>query len=538
MRGMTWEKADTLLVNGKILTVDAKDAVTEAIAIKNGRILAVSTTSDIMRHRGDDSKIIDLEGKTVTPGLVDSHNHHSTYGFSKTVLNLRYPEVKSIRDIKRLVAQEAKQRPPGAWIVGGGWDEASLEEKRRPTIEELDEVAPNNPVTLNAQAAFCVANSLAIKLAGGDPSKENPDKITWAVYHRIETLAKTHTTEEIEEAILKAQQGLFEVGVTAQKDAGTTAQEIEAFKNLHARKQLKIRSALLFVDWEIASSIDRARTAVAYSKTWGDDVLALRGAKCSYDGSGGNRTAWLYEEWNKNYVERDPLNHGSPSVSDPHMHGEAMKLLHRAGLQFGAHCIGDQTIDRFVDEIEAAVLDTPRSNCRHSVMHCNLPTEHALNKMQRLGDNVVVEANPAYIYFLGDLYAGNFGSHRSRRMIPLKTMIERGLVVGAGADYVTCDVNPLYGLYAACTRRPRRGVYGPQPFGVDECITIQQALRLYTINSAYCMFWEKNIGSLEAGKYADLVVWSGDLYQTPPEKLLDLKVLMTMVNGEIVYEAK
>ena len=115
-------------------------------------------------------------------------------------------------------------------------------------------------------------------------------------------------------------------------------------------------------------------------------------------------------------------------------------------------------------------------------------------------------------------------------------MIERGIVVGAGADYVTCDVNPLYGIYAACTRRPRKGVYGAQPFGTDECISVKQALRLYTMNSAYCMFWENNIGSLEPGKYADLVVWSGDLYSTPIDEILGLEVLMTMVGGEFVYE--
>lgn len=534
---MPGEAADTVLTNGRIITVDSRDTVAEAIAIKGGRILAVSTTEEIKKLIGAKTRVIDLKGKTVTPGLVDCHHHHTTYGFSRTILDLRYPAVKTIEDIKRLVREEAKRKPPGAWIVGHGWDEASLEEKRRPAREELDRAAPHNPVILNAQAAFCVANSQAIQLAGGDPDLDDPDgRMAWNLYHRMEGLASVHSAEEIEDAILRAQEGLFRVGVTAMKDAGTEAQEIEAFRRLHERGELKIRSYLMFVDWEIASSVQRAQAAVAYVKPFGDDTLALRAAKCSYDGSGGNRTGWLYEEWNKNYAEVDALNRGAPAVSDPHLHGEAMKLLHRAGLQFGAHCIGDRTIDAFVDEIEAAVVDSPRDDCRHSVMHCNLPTDYALRKLAELGDNVVVEASPAYLYFLGDLYAANFGPHRSRRLIPLRTMIERGITVGAGADYVTCDVNPLYGIYAACTRRPRKGVYGAQPFGTDECISVRQALRLYTINSAHCMFWEKNIGTLEPGKYADLVVWSGDLYSTPHEDILGLEVLKTMVGGEFVYE--
>jgi len=534
---MLEKAAEVALIDGKIITVDNKDTVAEAIAIRNGRILSVSTTEDVEKLIVAETRVIDLKGKTVTPGFVDCHHHHTTYGFSKTILDLRYPGVKSIEDIKRLIREEVRRKAPGAWIVGHGWDEASLEEKRRPVREELDRVAPDNPVILNAQAAFCVANSQAIRLAGGDPNLDDPDgKMAWTLYHKMETLASAHSVEEIEDAIMRAQEGLFRVGVTAVKDAGTEAREIDAFRNLHERGELKIRSYLMFVDWEIASSVKRAQAAVAYIKPFGDDVLALRAAKCSYDGSGGNRTGWLYEEWNKNYTEKDALNCGAPAVSDAHLHGEAMKLLHKAGLQFGAHCIGDQTIDRYVDEIEAVVVDTPRSNCRHSVMHCNLPTDYALRKLVELGGNVVVEASPAYLYFLGDLYAGNFGPHRSRRLIPLRTMIERGIVVGAGADYVTCDVNPLYGIYAACTRRPRKGVYGAQPFGTDECISVKQALRLYTMNSAYCMFWENNIGSLEPGKYADLVVWSGDLYSPPIDEILGLEVLMTMVGGEFVYE--
>ncbi len=263
----------------------------------------------------------------------------------------------------------------------------------------------------------------------------------------------------------------------------------------------------------------------------------MRAVKCSFDGSGANRTAWLYEEWNKDYLDVDRSNYGGPIVQRPQSYPEIVKILHRAGFQVGAHCIGDKTIDRYLEAVESAILDTPRIGSRHSVIHCNLPTDYALRKLVELGDSVVVEATSAYMYFVGDIYSSNFGVARSRRLIPLRTWSDRGIVVGNGCDYNTCLVNPLYGLYAACTRRPMKGLNGPEPFGLDERLTIRQTLRTYTINSAHCMFWEDKIGSLEPGKYADLVVWSKSMYEVTPEELIDLRVEITMVGGEVVNEA-
>jgi hypothetical protein len=341
--------------------------------------------------------------------------------------------------------------------------------------------------------------------------------------------------EDVEKALLKAQEGLFKVGVTAQKEAGASDVMIQAYRNLHTRGELKLRSFLLVGIHLGRTSVKLAREAVKKYSPGGDDTLTLGGVKCSFDASISKRGPWLYEEWNKNYVEKDELNFGGLIVPEPQRHGEVVKILHRAGFQVCTHVHGDKAIDKYVDEIEAAIIDTPRRDCRHSVTHCTLPTDYALRKLVKLGDNVVVEASAAYLYFLGDLFAGNFGPSRSRRLIPFRTWFERGIMVGNGADYEACDVNPMYSLYAACTRRPRIGEYGSQPFGEDECLTIQQALRLCTVNSAYCMFWEDQIGSLEPGKHADLVVWSGDFCDLLSEELLNQKAEMTMVNGEIVY---
>jgi len=321
-----------------------------------------------------------------------------------------------------------------------------------------------------------------------------------------------------------------------QKEAGATDTMIEAYRSLHRRGDLKIRSFLLIGIHNGRTSIELAKEAVSKYKPEGDDILYIGGVKCSFDGSGGNRTAWLYEPWNINYTEVDEGNYGGPIVPEPHTYPEICKIIHRAGFQIGAHCVGDQTIDKYLDAIETAIMDTPRTDCRHSVIHNNLPTDYALRKEAAMGNNIVIEATSAYLYFIGDTYAGNFGPNRSRRLIPLRTQIDRGITVGNGCDWNACLVDPLYGLYAACNRKPRKGVYGTQPFGTDECIGFYEALRTYTIDSAFCMFWEKNIGSLEPGKYADLVVWSDDLTDVEGEEILSKKVDLTMVSGETLYQ--
>ena len=529
-------KADKVLLGGRIITVDSGDAVEQALAIMGDRITYVGSTEEAKGLIASGTEVIDLDGKAVSPGFVDSHNHTVEYGFSGLVLDLRYPAVKSIEDIKRLVEEAADSKPEGTWIRGVGWDEALLEERRAPTRHDLDPVCPRHPVILDAQTPYQVANTCAHSLVGHE-CEEGYDGLLSIndVAYRMRLLSRDYSVEECEEAILKAQDMLFGVGVTAQKEAGATDAMIQAYSNLHSRGELRIRSYIMVGIHNGRTSVELAKEAVTKYKPGGDDVLYIGAVKCSFDGSGGNRTAWLYEPWNREYNGVDEGNYGGPIVSKPQNYPEICRILHRAGFQIGAHCVGDRTIDEYLKAVEAAIIDHPRADCRHSVIHNNLPTDHALRKETAMGDNIVVEATSAYLYFIGDTYAGNFGPHRSRRLIPLRTLMDRGVVVGNGCDWNTCLTDPVYGIHAAVTRRPRAGVYGGQPFGTDECIGVMDALRTYTWNSAYCMFWEDQIGSLEKGKYADLVVWNRDPLAQPEEKMLDLKVDRTMLGGEWVY---
>ncbi len=531
--------ATLILSNGNIVTIDADDTVYSSIAIQGDRILALGTDEEMEKHASPETLILDLEGRTVTPGFVDSHNHTCEYGFSELQLDLRYPEVKSIQDIVHKVQEATKTKPKGTWIRGVGWDDALLEEGRPPTRQDLDPVSPDHPVILSAQTPVQVANTNALNMVNAefDPDSDGL-LLDHDVAYRIRLLARDYTVEECKEAILRAQDALFKVGVTAQKEAGASDTMIKAYQMLHDEEKLLIRSYLMVGIHNGQTTIKLAEEAVSKYTPGGDDRLYLGAVKCSFDGSGGNRTAWLYEPWNRNYIEVDDGNTGGPIIPHPHTYSEIVKIIHRAGFQIGAHCVGDQTIDRYVDAIEAAIIDSPRCNSRHSVIHNNLPTDYALRKETALGDNIVVEATSAYLYFIGDSYAGSFGPNRSRRLIPLKTLMDRGIIVGNGCDWNTCYLNPLYGLYGAVTRKPRKGVYGEEPFGTDECITPLQALRTYTWNSAYCMFWEDIIGSLEEGKYADLVIWGENPLRAEVDELIEIKVEATMVNGEWVYKAQ
>jgi predicted amidohydrolase YtcJ len=529
-------KADKVLLNGRIITIDVGDAVEEALAVTGDRITFVGSAEEAKGHIASGTMVIDLAGKAVSPGFVDSHNHTVEYGFSGFVLDLRYPAVKSIEGIKRLVKEAAASKPEGTWLRGVGWDEALLEERRAPTRFDLDPVSPRHPVILDAQTPYQVANTCAHNLVGHECADDYDGLLSINdLAYRMRLLSRDYSVEECEEAILKAQDMLFGVGVTAHKEAGATDAMIQAYRNLHSRGELKIRSYIMVGIHNGRTSVELAKEAVTKYKPCGDDVLYIGAVKCSFDGSGGNRTAWLYEPWNREYTGVDEGNYGGPIVPEPQTYPEICRILHRAGFQIGAHCVGDRTIDECLKAIEAAIIDHPRADCRHSVIHNNLPTDNALRKETAMGSNIVVEATSAYLYFIGDTYAGNFGPHRSRRLIPMRTLMDRGVVVGNGCDWNTCLTDPVYGIHAAVTRRPRLGVYGDQPFGTDECIGVTEALRTYTWNSAYCMFWEDKIGSLEKGKYADLVVWNRDPLAQPKEKILDLKVERTMLGGEWVY---
>ena len=276
----------------------------------------------------------------------------------------------------------------------------------------------------------------------------------------------------------------------------------------------------------------------------GNDHLLSCGAKIYMDGSGGARTGWVYDDWLRNGRTPDISaagvdNKGYPQV-DPAVYREMVRFLHQNGVPVGTHAVGDHAMDWVVDTYAMVEEEQPHPGLRHSIIHANLPTAHALEVMaslQKKYDAGYPEMQPGFLWWIGDIYAASYGPQRGRRLAPFHTLLSRGILWSGGSDYFVTPVAARYGLWATLARQTAKGTYGAQPFGVSEAVDIHTALRSYTAWGARQMFLENRIGTLEAGKKADIAIWDRDLYAIGRDEVKDLKCLMTLVDGEVVYSA-
>ena len=551
--------ADRVLVNGRIITVDARDSIAEAVAIRDGRIVAVGTNREIEALAGPGTHRIDLHGLTATPGLLDAHCHFASGGVDRLfVVDLAYPEVKSVADAVAKVGGQAARRKAGTWIRGRGWDEGKLAERRYIYASDLDAVSPDHPVWLtHTSGHYGAANSLALRLAGitkdtadppGGTIDRRPDGTPTGVLKEaaaslVARLVPPVTAEQWQAAIRDLSREFNEEGMTGLKEPGIGPEMWDAYQKVRAEGALTVR---VFALWSGGDSLDETRALITrvgpFTKPYrstGDDHLVSGGIKLFMDGSGGARTAWLHDEWNRNYREKDTGNRGYPAV-DPDVIREEIRLYHEAGLHVSVHAIGDRAIDWVVDSYALALRNQPTRGLRHGIIHANIPTDHAIEAMaglQRDYDAGYPEPSSTFMWWIGDTYAGNFGPERCRRLDPFRTFLWKGIRWAGGSDF---DVTPFparYGIWAAMAREALLGTYGPDPYGRDEAVDVRTALRSYTIWAARQMFLEDKIGSIEVGKYADIAVWDKDLYRVPAAEVKDLKCRMTLFQGKVVYRA-
>jgi predicted amidohydrolase YtcJ len=261
------------------------------------------------------------------------------------------------------------------------------------------------------------------------------------------------------------------------------------------------------------------------------------GIKLYIDGSGGARTAWLHDDWNKNLVEVDRGNRGYPAFS-PDTLRALVKAYHDAGFHVSVHSIGDRGIDWTMDSYAAALAANPQPGRRHGIIHANIPTDHALDLMADLQhrlDAGYPEPSATFMWWIGDTYAGNFGKVRNARLNPFRTFEKRGIIWAGSSDFPVTPFAARYGLWASVARETMLGVYGKNAFGTDESVDVHTALKSFTIWPAHQMFLEKKVGSIEVGKYADLAVWDRDPYTVPTAELKDMRCMMTLFNGKVVF---
>lgn len=547
--------ADLVLTNGTILTVDANDSIAQALAISDGRIVAVGTSDAIRSRVGANTRVVDLHGRTATPGLIDTHVHFSEADAMFTV-DLSDPSIKRIDDVLARVREQVARVKPGEWVRGRGWDEGRLAERRYITAADLDKVAPDNPVWLmQTTGHYGVANSYALKMAGVE--RETPDppagtidrdaggKPTGVLKESASSLVTKHvpplSRDQMKQGILRIVRDFNAEGMTGAKDPGIGPEKWELYQEILAENQLTVR---VFALWSGGRTVASAQEALERLNRYprppaslGDGRLLSGGVKIFMDGSGGARTAWMYDDFNRNFSDRDTGNHGYPTT-EPGVYRQMVQLLHDAGVHVSTHAIGDQAIDWVIDTYDQLLQRKPTRGLRHGIIHANTPTDHAIEtfaRLQRDFDAGYPEAQATFLWWLGDNYAGNLGPSRVGRLEPFRTYVQKGVKWGGGSDFGVTPFPARYSLWASVTRTTLNGTYGAQPFGTSEAIDIRTALRSHTIWAAHQMFQENRIGSIEVGKDADIAVWDRNLYTVPGAQLKDLKCELTMVAGRIVY---
>jgi predicted amidohydrolase YtcJ len=549
--------ADIVLLNGRVLTVDANDTVHDALAIKGERIMAVGSNTDIAALAGRGTRRIDLGGRTVTPGLLDTHLHMSTATREVYEINLNYPMVRNMADVRRLLRERVATAAKGEWIRGNGWDEGKLDERRYIYATDLDAVSPDNPVVLvHTMNHYLVANSAALRAAGitrdtpdppGGIIDRGPDGEPTGVLKEfakalVNDIAPGYTTAQFHDAVAKVAQRASSECLTGIKDPGIGERQWSNYQQLRSESKLPLRIAAL---WMTPQDIEGARKLIDRIKPISrpgvpttDNQIASVGIKIQIDGSGGARTAWMYEDWSKDYTGLDTSNKGYSPIGVATA-SSLVRMYHEAGLHVGVHSIGDRAIDWTVNAFEQVLKEKPTKGLRHAIIHANVPTDAAIGKMAKLQqdyDAGYVEAQPPFLWWLGDTYSSNLGPLRSLRLKPFRTYRDRGIIFSTGSDYSVAPFEPRFGLWAMVARETALGVNGKTPFGTAETVDIRTALRSYTAWGARQMFMERDIGTIEPGKLADLAVWDKNMYEVPAAGIKDLKCTMTIFNGKVVHE--
>jgi predicted amidohydrolase YtcJ len=542
-------EADLLLLNGKIITVDPDFTVAEAVAVRDGKVLAVGKSDDIEAFKGDGTEAINLEGKTVLPGLIDSHIHMVGTGIALSQMNCRTPPMGSIKDIVKAVGEEAAKVGSGEWILGRGWDQAKLSEHRNPSRWELDEAAPDNPVWLTRTCGHvAVVNSNALKIAGvakdipqpvgGHIVKDENGEPTGILQESpAMDLVRKHIPppnfDDTVDAIKLASKAYSEVGITGVIEAGIEPLAMRAYQNVRSERELTVRVNMMLRgklrgklrEESVKESVERI-SKFPMSTGYGDDMLRFLGLKLLIDGGIGGRTALLREPY-----EDEPENSGILTMPEGDLQ-ERVDAGNLAGMMVGVHCAGGRAMDIVLNAYEQTDKLRPIKGRRFAIIHAYQPSEENFETCRRLG--VTVASQPSFLYYLGESYYENVGRERSKWLKPHRAWIDNSIMVASGTDSPVTPYLPFPSLWASIARRTE---VNDVQMGTDQCISREEAIRLYTINGAYHTFEEDRKGSIEPGKLADMIVIDRDILTCRLDEIRDIKVLRTFLGGKMVYKA-
>lgn len=527
--------ADLVFQNGPIITMDKNNRVANAIAVKDGKIITIGTKPEVKRLIGPMTEFIDLNGRTLTPGLVNTHDHLLEHGISSAfIVNIRYPIAKSIEDINKIIKKRVEETQKGKWVLGHTWDETLIKEHRYPNKYDLDPISPDHPVYIKRVFQMGVANSQALELAG--ITKDTPDpehgvidrdengEPTGLLRGRATNLVTdilAWTREDKEKAIRQACKDFNSVGFTTVIEPGLMAENIEAYRSLRKKNGLTLRT---LIQIGFLQNMEQTRWAVENYAVGGDDLLRIIGLKMAIDGGVGPRTALFYMP----YIDR-PDHRGGQLIPTEELN-EMVQLGHDNGFQIAIHAIGDKGIDISMNAYQKAQRSRPRPAPRHQIVHCYFPTEKALQQIIDLG--VMVNTQTPFFYFLGESFIEALGMERCEKCMPVKTFVDNDIPVGISHDATVTQPLPNIGMYASVTRKTIQG----NVLGTRESVSHLDALRFYTSSASKHCFMENRIGSIEVGKYADLAVWNFNPLEVETEKLKEWECQMTYLAGRKVFE--
>jgi predicted amidohydrolase YtcJ len=531
-------EASLVFVNGRVHTVDAGNRIAEAVAVSGERILAVGSDDEVRPLARPGARVIDLAGRSLLPGLIDSHCHLVGVGASGNAIDCKAPGMGSIRALADEVRKRAQSQQPGTWIRGRGYDQTRLAEQRHPNRFDFDAVAPDHPVIFTRTCGHIAAvNSRAMALAGIDDTTPDPpggrfdregSRNLGVCYESAQggvQRAAALSAAELRDGVLQGQAAYLRAGCTSISDAGgLVGPAFAEAQELHRAGRLKLRVYAFGTD----GFGSRPGTALVQSGVhtgFGDDRLMIGAYKVVTDGSTSGPTGATRQPYTSNSDDSGILYYSQAEL-------DAMLLAaHRAGFQVTMHAVGDRAIESGLDGLAAAQAAHPRENLRHRLEHCAICPPDLQRRVKAQG--IVPAMQPVFFWEFGDGYIVNYGRERADQMFPVRSLLEMGAVVAGSSDAPVTDHRPLFGIEQAMTRATSGGdVCGP-----NERVDLDTAIRLYTCNGAYAQFQEDRKGTIEPGKYADLTLLAEDLARVPIREIRDLPVAMTVIGGEVAWEA-
>ncbi len=530
--------ADLLFTGGQVITMDPARPLAEALATQGNRIAAVGGAAELAGLAGPTTRVIDLQGRSLLPGLVDAHCHLASYGMYLTGVDCRYPAVHSIADIQEKIQRAAETTPRGQWIRGWAYDHKKLQEGRHPTRADLDAVAPHHPVVVFRTCYhIAVANSRALGLAGvtadtPDPKggrilrDESGQPNGVLVDAALEGLGRLldPSLDELRRALIEGARGFLAHGITSIHDAGGRGPaQVQAAVAARRAGDLNVRMYMLLWSSAALEETYNSFLGARIGTGFGDDWLRIGHLKLMVDGSSSGPTAAMRAPYDSNPNDSGLLYYSQEEVAD------LFSRAYRCGYQLTAHAVGDRAVEAVVGGIQAATEGAEPLPVPPRIEHCGFVDPELLLRIKALG--IMPIPQPTFIYDFGDGYLQDYGG-RTRYMFACRSFLDHGIAAAASSDCPVTSPNPMLGIYTAMTRKTRSG----QVVGPEQAVSLEEALRMYTVHGALASGEADRKGSLAAGRLADLAVLSDPILDVGTETIKDVWAVMTVVDGKIVFE--